>query len=79
MKRSLALLRRGLYVSVVVGSLTFGVAQAFGSAAPGPQPFCPATGYPYDYGLCNTNCPEGGHCSATGRCECGPVPYWRAY
>lgn len=65
--------RRALFGAAVLGAMGFGVSQAFAGTAP-PRPNCPAYGFPYDNGICNIGCPNGGYCSAAGECICGSLP-----
>ncbi len=82
MSRSLSYLRRGLLGIAFVGSMGFGVTQAWGSPNPlerGPITVatCEDLGYDYPDAFCNfgyCGSQGGGYCSAGGYCRCGIIP-----
>ncbi|HEV3049286.1 MAG TPA: hypothetical protein VGX50_03215 [Longimicrobium sp.] len=69
-------LRRGLLGLAFLGSMGFGVTQAFGSPEQAVRAqACPAKAYDYPYAACRTGCPAGGgYCATNGYCACGPLP-----
>lgn len=75
MSRSLSYLRRGLLSIAFVGSLGFGVTQAFATPDYGRRIFCPMAAGPYPYVQCQLGCPDGkGYCAEDGNCICGEMP-----
>jgi len=75
MSRSLSYLRQGFLGLAFLGTLGFGVTQAFASQSPSRTArACPARDYEYVTATCNAYCNGPGYCATNGFCACGPLP-----
>jgi hypothetical protein len=75
MSRSLSNLRRGLLGIAFVGSLGFGVTQAFASPKRADVKYCAPYGAPYYSDYCGAGCFGNiGYCAEDAQCRCGLIP-----